>query len=121
MMRGNGFKQKEGRFRLDIRNKLLTVRVVSYWNRLLEGSVLAYSSGLELDDLKCPFQPKPFCGSVIKWYDLECFYICNIWPCQMFRHIHVSKRVLECLPKCRDRFCPCLKCNGYHRSPLVLP
>ena len=30
----NGFKLKEGRFRLNIQNKLLTVRVVMHWNRL---------------------------------------------------------------------------------------
>jgi len=30
----NGFKQKEGRFRLCIRKKLFTVRVVKHWNRL---------------------------------------------------------------------------------------
>ena len=32
--RGNGFKIKEGKFRLDVRKKLFTQRVIRPWHRL---------------------------------------------------------------------------------------
>lgn len=41
--RGNGFELNEGRFRISVRNKFFTHRVVSHWHRLLRGAVAASS------------------------------------------------------------------------------
>ena len=79
--RGNGFKLKESRFRPDLRKKSFAMRVVRHWSRLHSEAVDASSleafkarldealsnlfwgegvpaGGLELGDLKGPFQPK---------------------------------------------------------------
>ena len=43
-MRGTGFKLEEGRFRLDIRKILFTVRIVRHWNK--------FSSDMNASSLK---------------------------------------------------------------------
>ena len=52
--RRNGFRLKEGRFRLDIRKKSFTVRVVRHWHRLPRDVVDAPSMETFKARLICP-------------------------------------------------------------------
>jgi len=45
--RGNGFRLKEGRFRLDMRKKFFTMEVVRLWHRLPREAVAVFKARLD--------------------------------------------------------------------------
>jgi len=72
--RGNSFKQRKGRLKLDIRKEFFTMRVVKHWNRLPREAVEAPS--LEIfkarlyDALSNQIQLKMLTAAGLERYDL---------------------------------------------------
>ena len=49
---GNGMKLHQGKFRLDIRKRFFTKRVVGHWNRLPSGSPVKVVMASDLPEFK---------------------------------------------------------------------
>ena len=87
---GNGFKLKEGRFRLDRRKKFFTVRVMKHQNRLPREAVDAPS--LETFEVR---QDRALCNVQVK---TTCFHIKSplLWLAESFQ----NKCFILLAPKC---------------------
>ena len=115
--RRNSFKLGQGRFRLDIRKKFFTQRVVTHWNRLpkevidassLEAckarldvalgslvwwlATLNVAERLKLNDHCGPFQPRPFYDSMTFPGKVLC------WDCSCQLSVHVQSLPCPTVP-----------------------
>jgi len=77
--------QKDENYQIKQMSNLVSVQ---WCDTTYDSSSLAYAAMVELDDLQGPFQPKPFCDSLVALsYLTESYFMSNTWKGNILQHI----------------------------------